>query len=201
MCARSAWPPWETSHDHAWPHRLDRHGQVGEQGGAAVEPIGRAFPEAVSGGGVDRAALSRRLREDPPAFARLEAIVHPLTAQDRLAFLEAAKASGAKVVVLDVPLLFETGADRTVDAVVVVSAPAEVQRERVLARTGMTAEKLEQLLARQVPDAEKRARADFVIETSQGIEAARAQVQAVLSVVLSPDFKPRRLDAEAEPQH
>jgi dephospho-CoA kinase len=171
------------------------------KGGAAVAPIAEAFPDTVVDGAVDRARLSERLREDPPAFARLEAIVHPLVAEDRGAFLSEAEATGAKVVVLDIPLLFETGGDRVMDAVIVASAPAELQRERVLARTDMDAQKLEALLARQVPDGEKRARADFVIDTSQGFEAARGQVRHVLSVVLSPGFRGRRLDGSSEPQH
>jgi dephospho-CoA kinase len=182
LFAEAGAPVWDAD---AAVHRLYA------KGGAAVGPISQAFPEAVVDGSVDRARLSARLREDPPAFARLEAIVHPLVAEDRQTFLEEAAAAGAKVVVLDIPLLFEVGADQAMDAVVVVSAPAEVQRDRVLARPGMDLAKLEALLARQVPDTEKRARADFVIDTSQGIDHARDQVARTLSVVLSPDFRPR----------
>jgi dephospho-CoA kinase len=192
LFAQEGVPVWDAD---AAVHRLYA------QGGAAVEPISKAFPDTVQDGAVDRARLSARLREDPPGFARLEAIVHPLVAEDRRAFLATAETSGAKVVVLDIPLLFETGGDRAMDAVVVVSAPAELQRERVLARSGMSLEKLEALLARQVPDAEKRARADFVIDTSRGFDVAREQVRQVLSVVLSPDFRSRRLDGSSEPQH
>jgi dephospho-CoA kinase len=152
-------------------------------GGAAVVPIAAVFPEAVVDGAVDRARLSARLAADPPAFARLEAIVHPLVAADRQAFLDAARASGAEVVVVDIPLLFETGAETGVDVVVVASTTAELQRDRVLARPGMTAEKFEAILARQVPDGEKRAKADFVIDTSRGLEAAREQVREVLGAL------------------
>jgi dephospho-CoA kinase len=174
LFAEAGVPIWDAD---AAVHRLYA------QGGAAVGPIEAAFPGVAVDGAIDRARLSARLADDPPAFPRLEAIVHPLVAQDRQAFLDQAKASGAKVVVLDIPLLYETGAEAWVDKVVVVSAPAAVQRERALARPGMTAEKLDTLLARQVPDAEKRARADFVVDTSQGVEAARAQVRQILETV------------------
>jgi dephospho-CoA kinase len=160
------------------------------RGGAAVGPVGAAFPGVVSGGAIDRAALSRRVLGDPDALARLEAIVHPLVRAERERFLQAAK--GAEVVVFDVPLLLEAGVDQDVDAVVVVSAPEKVQRERVLSRPDMTEAKLAQILARQTPDAEKRARADFVIDTGHGVEAARQQVRAVLDKVRSPQFRSRR---------
>lgn len=160
------------------------------KGGAAVGPVGEAFPGVVKDGAVDRAALSARVLGDPEALRRLEAIVHPLVRAERERFLEANRE--AKVVVFDVPLLLETGADRDVDAVVVVSAPEAVQRERVLQRPGMTTTKLAQILARQMPDAEKRARADFVVDTGHGIEAAREQVQAILEKVASPRFRPHR---------
>jgi dephospho-CoA kinase len=158
--------------------------------GAAVGPVGDAFPGVVSDGAVDRAALSRRVLGDPDALRRLEAIVHPLVRAERGRFLEAAK--DADVVVFDVPLLLETGVDRDVVAVVVVSAPEAVQRERVLERPDMTETKLAQILARQMPDAEKRARADFVIDTGRGIEVAREQVRTVLEKVRSPQFRSRR---------
>ena len=158
--------------------------------GAAVGPVGEAFAGVVTDGAVDRAALSKRVLGDPQALARLEAIVHPLVRAERERFLE--QAGGAEVVVFDVPLLLETGVDRDVDALVVVSAPEAVQRERVLGRSGMTADKFAQILARQTPDAEKRARADFVIDTGRGIEAAREQVRAVLEKVRSPQFRSRR---------
>lgn len=152
-------------------------------GGRAVWAVEALFPGVSEGGVVDRAKLSARVVGDPEALKRLEAAVHPLVAEAREAFLEQARATGARVVLLDVPLLFETGREGEVDKVVVVSAPADVQRARVLARPGMTPAKLDAILARQTPDAEKRARADFVIETGNGIEAAREQVRAILAAV------------------
>ena len=170
-------------------------------GGAAVAPVENAFPGVARDGAIDRALLAARLAEDPSGFARLEAIVHPLVARDRELFLIAAKADDGDVAVVDVPLLFEVGADALVHAVVVVTAPEEVQRVRVLSRSGMTPEKLDAILARQLPDAEKRARADFVIDTSQGFEAAREAVHTILEAVRHPDFRSRRrpLDAADEP--
>ena len=158
------------------------------RGGAAVGPVGEAFPGVVVDGAVDRTRLAEVLGRDETAFRRLEAIVHPLVAQGRLADLEAARAAGVTLAVLDIPLLFETGGDQSVDAVVVVTADPEVQAARVLARPGMTRERLEAILARQTPDAEKRARADFIIDTGQGLEAARAQVKAVVATVLDPTW-------------
>jgi dephospho-CoA kinase len=162
------------------------------RGGAAVTPVGEVFPGVIKDGAVDRAALSQQVLGKPEALAKLEAIVHPLVRAERERFLKEAEASGAAIVVLEVQLLFEVGADAEADATVVVSAPEAVQRERVLARPGMTAAKLDQILARQVPDADKRARADFVIDTGRGIEAAREQVRAVLAQVRSPQFRSRR---------
>ena len=160
-------------------------------GGKAGPLLAPLFPEAVgTDGSVDRAALSRRVKADAAALIALEAVVHPLVAADRSHFLSAARAGGAKVAALDIPLLFETGGQRSVDAVVVVSAPAEAQRARVLARPDMDAEKLALLLSRQTPDADKRARADFVIDTGAGLDAARAQVMAVMAAVLQPGWKP-----------
>jgi dephospho-CoA kinase len=158
--------------------------------GEAVAAIEQAFPGATSHGKVDRAKLASRVLNNPAALARLEAIVHPLVraAEDRL--IGEAKARGEEIVVLDIPLLFETGGDKRVDAAVVVTAPAEMQRARVLARPGMTMEKLETILARQMPDAEKRRRADFVVDTSRGFEAAREQVRAILESVAK--MPPRR---------
>ncbi len=158
--------------------------------GAAVGPVGEAFPGVVTDGAVDRAALSQRVLGDPQALRRLEAIVHPLVRTERERFLESAQ--GADIVVFDVPLLLEAGIDRDVDAVVVVSAPQAVQRERVMGRPDMTEAKLAQILARQIPDAEKRTRADFVIDTGRGIVAAQEQVLAVLEKVRSPQFRSRR---------
>ena len=139
---------------------------------------------------MDRAALSRRVTADPSVLPLLEAAVHPLLAASRGRFLQAAEADGAPVVVLDIPLLFETGGEESVNAVVVASAPVDVQRSRVLARPGMDAAKLERLLARQIPDADKRARAHFVIDTGRGLDHARRQVQAVMAAVLQPGWQP-----------
>lgn len=152
-------------------------------GGAAVAPVEAAFPGVVVDGAIDRARLSARVVGNPEALAKLEAIVHPLVGAHRIGFFEKAQAEGRDIVVLDVPLLFETGGQKSVDKVVVVSAPPEVQRARVLARPEMTPEKFEAILARQLPDAEKRARADFVIDTGQGVEHARAQVRDLLTLL------------------
>lgn len=149
-------------------------------GGAAVEPVSRAFPGVEVDGGIDRARLTEALAGKPEAFARLEAIVHPLVRSEEEAFLAAARASGQRLVVLDIPLLFETGRDSEVDRTVVVSAPGDVQRERALRRSGMSEEKLAGILARQVSDGEKRRRADFVIDTSGGLEETFEEVRAVV---------------------
>lgn len=148
--------------------------------GAAVAPIEAAFPGTTLDGAVDRTRLGARVLGDAAALATLEAVVHPLVRAAEVAFLDRARAEGRRLVVLDVPLLFETGARDRVDAVVLVTAPAEVQRARVLARPGMTAEKLEQILARQMSDADKRRRSHFLVDTSRGLAAARVQVEAVL---------------------
>ena len=162
------------------------------QGGAAVEPLEAAFSGVTRDGAVDREALRLRVLGDDAAMTRLNAVVHPLLGRDRLAFHAQAEASGADVLVFDIPLLFETGGERNMDAVVVVTAPAAVQRARVLAREGMTPERLDAILARQTPDAQKRERADFVIDTGQGLEAARAEVARVLAAVRDPAFRSRR---------
>jgi dephospho-CoA kinase len=156
--------------------------------GAAAVAIEAAFPETTSNGRVDRPALGRRIAGNPEALKKLEAIVHPLVREAEARFLEKARSMGANIAVLDIPLLFETGGEKRVDAVVVVSAPAEIQRARLLERKIAPA-KLETLLTRQMPDAEKRRRADFVIDTSRGIESARAQVHDVLAAVAN---HPRR---------
>ncbi len=161
------------------------------KGGAAVGRVEALFPGVVEDGAINRTLLSARVVGDPEALKRLEAAVHPLVSERRAAFLAQAKAEGARVVVLDIPLLFETGGDGQVDKVVVVSAPEAVQRARVLARPGMTPEKLDAILARQTPDADKRAKADFVIDTGSGIEAARDQVRAVLAAVAGPGNQAR----------
>ncbi|WP_422005300.1 dephospho-CoA kinase [Pyruvatibacter mobilis] len=150
-----------------------------EKGGAAVEPLRADFPDAIVDDAVDRARLSKLVLDDKDALKKLEGIVHPLVGQTQLQFLKDAQASGAKIAVLDIPLLYETGGETRVDAVVVVSAPADVQRARVLERPGMTEEKFEQILAKQVPDADKRARADFVVETDKGLEHAFEQVKRI----------------------
>jgi dephospho-CoA kinase len=141
------------------------------------------IPGTTAAGKVERAKLAARVLNDPAALRRLEDIVHPLVRQSEQRFLAQAQAGGADVVVLDIPLLFETGAERRVDAVVVVSSPAEVQRQRVLERAGMTEEKLSAMLVRQLPDVENRARADFVVDTSLGFDAARAQVREILRAI------------------
>ena len=150
-------------------------------GGAAVGPVEAAFPGVVIDGAIDRARLSAAVVGNPEALQILEAIVHPLVGAHRIGFFDEAEARGADIVVLDIPLLYETGGDKKVDKVVVVSAPADVQRQRVLARTDMAAAKFEAILARQTPDAEKRARADFVIDTGQGLDHARDQVRDILT--------------------
>jgi dephospho-CoA kinase len=148
--------------------------------GEAVAPIEAAFPGTTVNGKVDRDKLAQQVLGDSDAIARLEQIVHPLVTRSRERFLAEAERNGAAIAVLDIPLLFETGGERRCDAVVVVSAPAEVQRERAFARPGMTEEKFQAILAKQMPDAEKRARADFVVDSGQGFDAARAQVREIL---------------------
>jgi len=151
--------------------------------GQAVAAIEAAFPGTTVDGTVDRANLAARVLNDPAALKRLEEIVHPLVEEAEQRLLAEAEKRGKKVAVLDIPLLYETGGERRVDAVVVVSAPGEVQRTRLLQRPGMTIEKIESILAWQMPDAEKRARADFIVDTSRGFDAARAQVRAILDAV------------------
>jgi dephospho-CoA kinase len=154
-----------------------------EPGGAAVEPIAEAFPGTVFNGRVDRTELTKRVTTDKDAFKKLEAIVHPLVGLQQREFLSQAAANGAELVVLDIPLLFETGGHARVDAVVVVSAPHHVQRARVLERPGMTADKLDHILSRQVPDAEKRAQAHFVVETEHGLDHAFEQVRNIVAAL------------------
>ena len=149
--------------------------------GEAVPLIERAFPGATAAGKVDRAKLAAMVLGDAAAIAKLEAIVHPLVAAVRDRFVADAQARGAPVVVLDVPLLFETGGEKRVDAVVVVTTTAEIQRQRILARENMTGEKLDAILARQLADAEKRKRADFIVDTSGGLDPVRARIRDILS--------------------
>jgi dephospho-CoA kinase len=151
--------------------------------GEAVLAIETAFPGTVVDGEVIRQKLSENLAKNPANFKRLEEIVHPLVRQRELHFLDEQKQAGQDVVVLDIPLLFETGGDGRVDVVVVASCDEEIQRRRVLARPGMTEEKLELILSRQLPDREKRARADFVVDTGVSIDDARRQVKAILATL------------------
>ena len=151
--------------------------------GAAVPAIEDAFPGTTKDGVVDRELLRQRVFDDAGVLRRLEAIVHPLVQEARAAFLAEAGAAGSSLVVLDIPLLYETGAEQAVDAVVVVSAPEAVQKARVMARAGMTEERFSAIVARQVSDQEKRRRADFLIETGDGLERARAQVGEVIAAL------------------
>jgi len=153
------------------------------KGGAAATPMAEAFPGCVTAGAIDREKLSQLLLRDRAVLQRIEAIVHPLVAKDRADFLARARKSGAELVVLDIPLLYEKGYEGGFDAVVVVSAPAHVQRARVLARPGMSADKFEAILKQQTPDAEKRRRADYIVETGQSLEATRAEVRKIVEAL------------------
>jgi dephospho-CoA kinase len=158
-------------------------------GGAAVEAIEAAFPGVVRDGAVDRGALGARVFGDPEALKRLNGIIYPLLGAGRAAFFERAERDGVDAVVLDIPMLFETGGEARMDAVVVVTAPEHVQRERVLARPGYDAARLDAILARQMRDAEKRARAHFVVDTGQGLDHARAQVREIMARLRAGDWK------------
>ena len=151
--------------------------------GRAAPLVESAFPGTVTDGAVDRTKLAGLVLGDSAALKKLENIVHPLVRAEELAFLKQAEAKGAAMVVLDIPLLFETGGEKRVDKIVVATAPAEVQRERVLGRAGMSEEKFQAILAKQVPDAEKRERADFLVDTSEGLEGARSQVRAIIATL------------------
>ena len=151
--------------------------------GEAVAPIAAAFPGAVRDGKVDRAALSEILRQAPERFGELEAIVHPLVREREAAFLAHHREAGTPIVLLDIPLLFETGGASRVDKVVVVTCDPAIQRQRVLARPGMTEEKFDLIRARQMPDAEKRKRADFVVDSGHGLEPARQQVAEIVDTL------------------
>lgn len=157
--------------------------------GEAVAAVEAAFPGTMSGGKVDRARLGQRVLGDADAMKRLEQIVHPLVREAEERFLAQAQASGAKVAVLDIPLLYETEGDKRCDAVVVVSAPPDLQRQRALQRPGMTDEKFAALIAKQMPDAEKRRRADFIVDSSKDFEHTRAQIREILRSVAT---MPRR---------
>ena len=154
-----------------------------EVGGAAVEPIGEMFPEAVRDGAVDRAALGRVVLKDGAKLAALEKMVHPLANATQVDFLNAQMAAGATHVLLDIPLLFETGGHEFVDCVVVVSAPPDIQRARVLERSGMTEEKFADILVKQMPDSDKRAAADFIVDSSVSVADAHRQVKEILAAV------------------
>ncbi|UPA24416.1 dephospho-CoA kinase [Shinella oryzae] len=154
--------------------------------GEAVLPVAARFPEALKEGVIDRKALSAILAEAPDGFRDLEAIIHPLVRAREAAFLAREREKGEPLVVLDIPLLYETGGETRVDKVVVVTCDPQTQRARVLARPGMTEEKFELILSRQMPDAEKRRRADFIIDTGRGLEAARKQVEEVIAELTSP---------------
>jgi dephospho-CoA kinase len=152
--------------------------------GEAVPAIEAAFPGTTAGGKVDRARLSAKVVHDPAAIKRLEGIVHPMVRAYHQKFLDDAERAGATVAVVDIPLLFETGGDQRVDAVVVVTTSPELQRERILARGTMSAETLDALLAKQMPDHEKRRRADFVVDTSHGLDPVRGRIRDILDQVV-----------------
>jgi dephospho-CoA kinase len=151
--------------------------------GPAAAESQRAFPGVVVNGVVDRARLAARVLDDSAALKRLEAIVHPMVWAARDALIEERKNQGDRIVVFDIPLLFETGAEKDFDVIVVVTAPEDVQKARVLARDGMTAEKFASILSKQTPDSEKRARADFVVHTDQGLDAAREEVRNIVKAL------------------
>lgn len=164
-------------------------------GGAAVEPLSRLVPEAILGGAVDRRKLAARVQADPSLLKSIEAIVHPLVKAQQATFLaEAAKRSD--LAVLDIPLLFETGREKDVDVIIVVSTTAEKQRDRALARPGMTVEKLDFIITRQLPDVEKRARADYVIDTSESLEATAREVDRVIA-----EIRAKRKDHDGTGNH
>lgn len=154
-------------------------------GAEAVAPLKALYPDVIMDGRVDRNLLSTKVMGSPDRLNQLEAIIHPLVRNAEQAFVSKARAEQVPLAILDIPLLFETGAQARCDAVVVVTAPADVQRARVMARPGMTTDKFERILARQMPDAEKRTRADFIVDTSQGLDIARAAVQAIVTELTS----------------
>lgn len=155
--------------------------------GEAVEPLGKAFPGVIREGMVDRAELSRHLAAEPEKLKLLESIVHPMVRRRETEFLARHLAAGSKLVILDIPLLFETGGRDRVDVIVVVTCDPQIQRQRVLARPGMSEQKLAMILSRQTPDAEKRKRADFVIDTGLGLDAARNRVDEIIAALKQPN--------------
>lgn len=157
--------------------------QLYEKGGAAVAPLEAAFPGIVEDGAINRSTLRERVLNDADAMKQLEGIVHPLVGQRQMNFRQSAIDSGASLAVLDIPLLFETGGNTRCDYVLVVTAPADIQRSRVLSREGVTEEVFESILARQMPDVEKRAKADFVISTAHGFSFARDSVHALIALM------------------
>ena len=159
--------------------------------GAAVGPVGAAFPGVVKDGVIDRKALAEKLASDPDGFKRLEAIVHPMVAIEERRLITAATDAGSDLIVLDIPLLFENHAEGRVDTIVVVSCDPEIQRQRVLARPGMTEEKFAMILSRQMPDREKRARADYIVDSGKGLEEARKMVGAIVADVRQTPAKER----------
>ncbi len=148
--------------------------------GAAVKPIGNLFADVIVNGAVSREKLSLKILENPAIIGDIERIIHPLVRHKQNEFIKNSKQNGEALIVLDIPLLFETGGNELVDKVLVVSAPAEIQARRALARPGMTGEKLELILSRQMPDEEKRAKADYIVETDKGLEHAFAQVRELV---------------------
>ncbi|MGB7263233.1 MAG: dephospho-CoA kinase [Albidovulum sp.] len=173
MFTKAGVPVWDAD---AAVHRLYA------KGGNAVGAIAALCPEAIVDGAVDRAGLKRWIAADPNALLAIETVVHPLVAKDRVDFIETATATGARLVVLDIPLLFETGADRHMDATLVVTAPSEVQRARVMARPGMTEAQFQTILARQMPDAEKRTRATYIIKTLSLVDADQAVRKLIMKL-------------------
>jgi dephospho-CoA kinase len=166
--------------------------------GEAIPLIEQAFPGTAGTAGVDRNKLAKRVLGDAAALGRLETIVHPLVRREENRFLDEAETAGATVAVLDIPLLFETGADRRVDAVVVVTAPADVQRARAFRRADMTEEKFQALLAKQMPDPEKRRRADFIVDTTGDFDSTRAQVHAIVDAARALPIRRHRSDAPGD---
>ncbi|GGG15811.1 MULTISPECIES: dephospho-CoA kinase [Rhizobium] len=151
----------------------------------AVKPVGEAFPGSIREGAIDRVELARQLSLDPGGFSRLEAIVHPLVRDREKQFLERQRSAGADLVLLDIPLLFETGAEKRVDVVVVATCDPQIQRQRVLARPGMTEEKFKLILNRQLPDSQKRERADFLVDTGCGLDQAKKRVEQIINLLRS----------------